>query len=81
MLIWMVAFHVAVERVGEVVGAVDKEGGDFALFQPGARVVEFDPEGGVIGSNGFEFFEPGAVLVEESAAVNWHGSFESGVDG
>lgn len=77
----VVAFHVAVEGIGKIVGAVDEEGGDLALFEPAAGIVEFDPACGLVWANAFEVFKPGAVFIEESATINGDGGFESGVDG
>ena len=74
----VVALAVAVQRVGEVVGAIEKKDGAFDACHMAGRVPFCHPSGaGVRGHLVEPLGLPDAVLVEESAAIDGHGGLEA----
>jgi len=74
------AFHVAVERIGEVVRAVDEQHRQRCGAKVMRRVPQRHPPLPLLGRHLREPIEPDAVFIQEPATVNRHGGPKAAVD-
>lgn len=73
-------FLIAVEHVVDVIGTVDEEDGDAAVGQVVGGVVAPDPFGAVVAELVDGGLLHGLALMEEAAAIDRYGSFETVID-
>ncbi len=74
------SLHVTVERIGEIVGSVDKEHGHGCRADIARGVPEVHPALALFRGHAAEAWDPRAVVMEETAAVNWNSDFETRIN-